>query len=138
MDVIILYSVCAVCFFGGIGSYFYYIIKEKKYYKTTGKVIDYRLSEDEMEPGSRRPYILHCPVVEYVDKDGITQNIVSDDCNPYVPMYPVGTDVNLLVNPDDSTSILFDNTTDRILVPIVCVSIGILGFFIVHSLARNV
>ncbi len=132
-----LYSVCAVCFFEGIGSCFYYIVKEKKYYKTTVKVMDYRLSEDEMEPSSRRPYILSCPVVEHVDKDGITKNIVSDDCNTFVPMYPVGTDVNLLVNPDGSTSILFDNTTDKILVPIVCVSIGILGFIFAHSLFKN-
>jgi len=137
MEYVILYCVCAICILGGIGNYLYYKLKEKKYYKVTGTIIDYQVSEDEGGNLRTRPYLLYSPIVEYVDKNGITQNIVSEDSNPYVPMYRVGTAVTFFVNPDDSTRILFDNASDKFLIPIVFISIGVVGIFFVHFLSKQ-
>ena len=116
----------------------FYKIKGKKYYKTSGVIIDNRASEDEMEDdyafvkNSRdirsKHYILYYPVVEFTDKSGVTQTIVSSDCTPYEPMYPIGTKVNLLVNPNDSTRLLFNDTNDKLVIPLVCLSIGLGGY----------
>ena len=119
-------------------NFLYYIIKEKKYYKTTGVVIENRASEDEMEDDYEsvknssdlrlRHYILYSPVVEFKDRNGETQTIVSYDSNPYAPMYPTGTKVKLLVNPEDSTRLLFDDVNDKYIVPFVCLAIGLGGY----------
>ena len=119
------------CFFSffilvGLVNYFYYRIREKKYYKAKGMVIDYVLSEDE-GTSSKRLYILWYPIVKFRDIEGDIVTIQSFDGNPYAAMFPIGTVVDLLVNPNDNTSFVFDVLTDKLIVPEVCISFGVIG-----------
>ena len=135
---IVIFSFFSLFILIGLVNFLYYKLKEIKYYKTTGVVIDNQASEDEMEADYKsvsnsndirlRHYILYSPIVKFTGKNGVTQTILSNDSNPYVPMYPIGTKVKLLVNPNDSTRLLFDDANDKFVVPIVCISIGLAGY----------
>ncbi len=133
---IVIISFFSIFVLIGVVNFLYYKLKERKYYKTIGVIIDNQASEDEMEPDYAsvrnssdirlRHYILYSPVVKFTDKNGETQTILFGDSNPYAPMYPVGTKIKLLVNPNDSTRLLFDDVNDKVIVPLVCVSISAL------------
>jgi hypothetical protein len=133
--IIVLAFICLVLIFGGVSNYFYYKKKEKKYYKTTGRIITYREFQDRSRGRKGAALSMYYyPIVEYIDKNGDIQQIESEDCNIDAPMYPVGTVINLLVNPDDNTRILFDTATDKWQVPIICVSTGVVGLIMIIML----
>ena len=126
----ILGLICIVLIITGLVNFIYYRGKEKEFYKATGTII----ANEEFQDRSRKGAALsmyYYPVVEYQDRDGNMHQIVSEDCNIDLPMYPVGTVIDLLVNPNDCTSILFDTDTDKRQVPLICVSTGGIGLVLI-------
>jgi Protein of unknown function (DUF3592) len=119
-----------VLFITGVVNYEYYKRKEKEYYKAKGTIIGYREFQDRGRRGGELS-LYYYPIVEYRNKNGDIQQIESEDCSIDAPMYPVGTEIDLLVNPNDNTRILFDTKTDKILVPLTCVSIGAIGLILI-------
>lgn len=106
----------------GIIQYYYYKNKKKVYYKTEGTIVDNYYTTG----GGRHNIDIYYPVVEYTDRYGVTLRIKSENYNRDMPRYPVGTSVFLLVNPDDSTRILFDDKEDEIIFPFIYIGLGAL------------
>ena len=132
MLIIVFVFICIVLILGGVSNYFYYKKKGHKYHKATGTIIAYREFQDTSIKGAALS-MYYYPIIEYIDKNGDIQQIESEDCNIDAPMYPVGTVINLLVNPDDNTRILFDTATDKWQVPLVCASTGVIGLILIIS-----
>ena len=131
----ILYALCFFCILKGTIQYYYFQNKSKKYYKTEGTIVDnYKDETYSLYTGSYRHYY---PVVEYTDKNGETVRIRSEDYNPDIPMYEVGSKVPLLVNPDDNSRLLFDEEADKSTIPMVWIGIGIIGLLVCCFYIKN-
>ena len=126
----ILNIMCFVSILKGVVHYFYFLVKNKKYYRTKGVVVDNYLDK-VYSSGSHDPgHEYYFPIIEFTDNNGESVQIQSDNYNPDRPMYEVGTKVSLLVNPEDNTRFIFDEKADRLIIPLVWIGLGIIGLMI--------
>ena len=123
---IVLYILASIPIVKGIIQYLYYRNKHKTYYKVKGTVIQYHV--EGLPTTVSGGYTHYYPIIQFTDKNGANLVLVSSDYNPDRPLYKVGEVIDLLVNPADSNLFLLDIKFDRVVIPIVWVSIGILSW----------
>gem|GEM_PF-1247124 len=126
---VFLFSLCLAGILKGAIQYYYYRDKKKSYYKTKGTIIN-NYFDTASGFNSGFTYTRYFPIVEYTDKEGQTVQIQSDNFNQDMPMYQVGTQVSLLVNPDDNTRLLFDDKVEEITFPLIWIGLGLLGMIV--------
>jgi hypothetical protein len=117
--------------FIGTVNYLFYRIKERKYYKAKGLIVDNLAIEDEgAATSNNNANMFYHPVVRFTNNNGDEVDIVSEDCQSKFPMYQPGTSIDILVNPDDDTKVLLDVATNKLYVPAFCIAFGVLGLLV--------
>ncbi len=123
---IFLYILASIPIVKGIVQYLFYRSKHKTYYQVKGKVIQYHIKNlPSSESGG---YTHYYPIIQFTDKNGVDLVLVSSDYNPDRPLYKIGEVIDLLVDPANSNLFLLDIKFDRVVIPIVWISIGILSW----------
>jgi hypothetical protein len=123
---IIIQILSVVAIIKGIIQFLYHQHRLKRYYKVIGTVVNFEV--ERYTPGKTGGYIYYYPVIAFTDKHGEEKLLVSQDYNPDRPLCEVGSAIDLLVNPTDSNRFLIDVTIDRLILPLLWVLIGGLGF----------
>ena len=67
----------------------------------------------------------YSPVIEFTDKNGDIQQLISGEDNVDRPLYREGKTITILVNPNDSTRFLVYDFVNGYLIPIIWILIGI-------------
>ena len=100
-----------------------YYNKAKKYYKVKGKVV--ALDKKTVDDAMMGPKYYFAPIIAFTDKYGQQQEIISGEDSPDRPLYTPGTNVTLLVNPDDSSRFIMYSFVEGYLIPVIWIIIGI-------------
>ena len=97
--------------------------KSKNYYKAHAVVtgIDIKTTEDELM-GKKYFY---AAIMEFTDKHGVRQQLISGEDNPGRPLYKVGAKLTLLVHPDDPSKFLPYDFVSGYLIPVIWIIIGV-------------
>ena len=109
----------------GLGVYrlVVYHNKVRKYYPVVGTVIgnDIKTVEDALM-GDKYFY---AAIVEFTDRNGKTHHYISGEDNPGRPIYKEGSNLNLLVHPEDASKFLVSDIVGGYIIPIIWIIIGI-------------
>jgi hypothetical protein len=130
---IIIQILSVVAIIKGVIQFLYHQHRLRHYYKVKGTVVSFEV--ERYTPGRTGGYIHYYPVITFTDKNGEEKLLVSQDYNPDRPLCEVGSSIDLLINPTDSNRFLIDVTIDRVVLPLLWVLVGGLGFIFTYILS---
>ena len=100
-----------------------YYRKVKHYYKVSATVIGNDIKT--VSGGMAGDQHYYSPVIEFTDRYGNIQQLISGEDNVGRPLYREGKTITILVNPDDSTRFLVYDFVNGYLIPVIWILIGI-------------
>jgi hypothetical protein len=97
--------------------------KTKKYYKVSATIVgnDIETVDDPL----MGPKHFYSPIIQFVDSNGESRQMVSGENNPDRPLYSDGAKITLLVDPADSSRFLIHDFVNGYLIPIIWIVIGL-------------
>ncbi|MDB5192699.1 MAG: hypothetical protein JWQ96_2262 [Segetibacter sp.] len=96
--------------------------KIKKYYKVKATIVG--LDQKKVDDAMMGPKYYFAPILAFTDKYGQQQEIISGEDNPDRPLYKTGTDVTILVNPNDSSRFIMYSVVEGYVIPILWILVA--------------
>ena len=97
--------------------------KVKNYYKVSATIIGNDVKT--VKGGMAGDQHYYSPIIEFTDREGNLQQLISGEDNPDRPLYTQGKTLTILVNPTDSSRFLIYDFVNGYLIPIIWLLIGI-------------
>lgn len=100
-----------------------YYKQVKNYYKVSATIVGNDMKT--VKGGITGDQYYYSPIIEFIDKNGNIQQLISGEDNPDRPLYSEGKKLTILVNPEDSSRFLVHDFVNGYLIPVIWILIGI-------------